>query len=131
MSEIINSVFANIDPENDKFVNKNVDIVEEIHRVLDERGMNQKDLAKLLKKSTPELSKWLTGMHNLTLRSITKLEVALGTDIIMTCKEAQDKFERTDYVLVNKDALLNNVESTEVEQVPLTVVKPTRTLQIA
>lgn len=33
-------------------------------------------------KSPFEVSKWLTGMHNLTLKSIVKMEIALEVDLI-------------------------------------------------
>ena len=107
MSDIIASAFANINPENEKFVNKNVDIVEEVCQILKEQGISQKELAKKLDKSSAEVSKWLCGTHNLTLRSITKLEVALGVDLITTVSEAKKKYQTINYVHVNKNAQRN------------------------
>jgi transcriptional regulator with XRE-family HTH domain len=46
------------------------------------KGIKQKDIARILGKTPPEISKWMSGHHNLTLRSIIMLEVALEADII-------------------------------------------------
>ena len=53
-----------------------------VHQILKEKGLSQKELAARLEKSPSEISKWLSGNHNLTLRSIAKLEAELGTDLI-------------------------------------------------
>jgi len=37
-----------------------------------------------LNKSNAEISKWLSGQHNLTVKSIAKIEEALGEEIITT-----------------------------------------------
>lgn len=70
------------DPAIDKMVEKNLAITEKINNLLKERGINQVEFAKMLGKSPSEVSKWLTGLHNLTLKSITKMEVALEVDLI-------------------------------------------------
>jgi transcriptional regulator with XRE-family HTH domain len=67
-----------------RFVGKNLDITEQVYKILEEKGWSQKDLARMLEKTDAEVSKWLSGTHNLTLRSITKMEAALGRDIILT-----------------------------------------------
>lgn len=64
------------------FVKKYGDIVVRIHQLLKERGITQKELASRMDKTPSEISKWLGGDHNLTLRSIAKLEAELGTDLI-------------------------------------------------
>ena len=48
------------------------------------KGWKSKDLAKVMDKSPSEVSKWLSGMHNLTLKSIIKMETALEVDLIHT-----------------------------------------------
>lgn len=78
-----------IKPENKKFVEKNLLISRQVYSILEEKGWSQKDLAKALDKHESEVSKMLSGMHNLTLQSITKLEVVLGKDIIITPNKAE------------------------------------------
>ena len=63
-------------------VDKNLAIATRIIEILKEQGKSQRDLARLLGKSESEISKWLTGLHNLELRTIYKIETALGEDVI-------------------------------------------------
>lgn len=65
-----------------RFVDKSEDISEFIFELLKIKGITQKELAKQLGKNESEISKWLAGSHNFTLKSICKLEVALGAEII-------------------------------------------------
>lgn len=69
-----------------RFVSKMLDIADRIHEILEAKGMSQKDLAKALGKSESEISKWLSGTHNLELKTITKIEEALGEDILAVVK---------------------------------------------
>lgn len=72
----------NANPEADKFVEQNLAITEKIHRILEDRNISQAKFAAMLGKKPSEVSKWLTGLHNLTLKSITKMSVALDVDLI-------------------------------------------------
>jgi transcriptional regulator with XRE-family HTH domain len=75
----------NGDPEIENFIAKNLAIVDKVHQVLEDRSWSQAYFAKeVLKKSPSEVSKWLSGMHNLTLKSIIKMETALGIDLVHT-----------------------------------------------
>jgi transcriptional regulator with XRE-family HTH domain len=69
------------------FVRKHSDIVVRIYQLLKEKGWTQKDLAAKLEKTPSEISKWLNGDHNLTLKSLTKLEAELGAEIIYVPKK--------------------------------------------
>lgn len=73
---------ANRNTEIDRFVEKNLAITEKVAVLLKKRGISQKQFAKMLGKSPSEVSKWLTGMHNLTLKSIIKMEDVLDINLI-------------------------------------------------
>jgi transcriptional regulator with XRE-family HTH domain len=60
-----------------------VGLANRIIEILRGQGKTQLDLAKALRKSESEISKWLTGFHNLELRTIYKIEEALGEDVIV------------------------------------------------
>jgi hypothetical protein len=49
-------------------------------------------LARMLDKKASEISKWLTGTHTFITKTIAKIEVALGEDIIHV--ESKIKFVR-------------------------------------
>jgi transcriptional regulator with XRE-family HTH domain len=69
------------------FVRQYTDIVMNINRILREKGYTQKDLADKMGKKPSEVNKWLKGNHNLTLKTLAKLEAQLGEPIIYTSRE--------------------------------------------
>src|ERR1700744_2543141 len=64
------------------FVRQYTDIVLRINQILRVKGYTQKDLADRMKKKPSEINKWLKGNHNLTLKTLAKLEAELGEPII-------------------------------------------------
>ena len=64
------------------FVRQYTDIVVRIHELMQVRGYTQKDLAERMQKKPSEINKWLKGNHNLTLKTLAKLEAELGEPII-------------------------------------------------
>ncbi len=77
-------------PEIEKLVEKNMAIANKIYEMLEERGLKAADLSRMLNKKPSEISKWLTGTHTFTTKTITKIETVLGEDIIHI--EAQKEF---------------------------------------
>lgn len=69
-------------PEITRLVEKNLALTEKINSILKERGIQKSQFAELLGKRPSEISKWLSGTHNLTMKSITKMESVLGEDLI-------------------------------------------------
>lgn len=69
-------------PEIEKLVEKNLAIANKIQELLQSKGLKSADLARLLNKQPSEISKWLTGLHTFTTKTITKIETVLGEDII-------------------------------------------------
>lgn len=70
------------DPEIEKFIEKSLAISDKVLTELEAKGWNKGQLAEAMGKSPSEVSKWLSGMHNLTLKSIIKMESALGMELI-------------------------------------------------
>lgn len=64
------------------FVRQYTDIVVRINSILQAKGYTQKDLAERMHKKPSEINKWLKSTHNLTLKTIAKLEAELGESII-------------------------------------------------
>ena len=60
-----------------------------IAAILKAQDKTQRDLAKMLNKSESEISRWLTGLHNLELKTIYKIEESLNVDIITVTGEPQ------------------------------------------
>jgi ribosome-binding protein aMBF1 (putative translation factor) len=83
---ISNWLKENEDPEINSFIEKNLDITVNVRKALENKGWKSQDLAHAMNKKPAEISKWLSGMHNLTLKSIIKMEQALGVDLILVNK---------------------------------------------
>lgn len=94
-------------PENKRYISKNLDIANQVHVLLEKKRINQKEFAKLLNKKESEVSKWLSGFHNLTLKSIAKMEAVLESDIILTPLKACDKYKSIQYVPLKVYANIN------------------------
>lgn len=63
-------------------VNWSFAIADKIDARLKEVGMTQKEFARKVGKTEPEVSRWLSGTHNFTLRTLAKISSVLGEDII-------------------------------------------------
>lgn len=66
---------------------KSLQISTQILEVLENKKMLQKDFAVMMGKSEAEISKWLSGFHNFTIKTISNIEVVIGETIIVTPKQ--------------------------------------------
>ncbi|MBV6439407.1 MAG: XRE family transcriptional regulator [Haliscomenobacteraceae bacterium CHB4] len=80
---IIERIRARTKPETHIYVRKNLDVAVRVNELLKQKGWTQKDLAKTMGKTESEVSRWLSGLHNITLKSIVKMETVLGADILV------------------------------------------------
>lgn len=100
-SKVVERLRNKIKPENRIFIQKNLAISEQLHSILEQKGWTQKDLARKMGKHESEVSKWMTGLHNLTLQSISLMEASLESEIIITPLEACKKSREVKYVTPN------------------------------
>lgn len=92
-SKIIDQILNETPKEVEMFVDLYADLVVRINQLLHEKGITKKNLADKLEKSPSEISKWLGGEHNFTLRSIAKLQAELGETLLEVPKrQTQAKF---------------------------------------
>jgi transcriptional regulator with XRE-family HTH domain len=70
-----------------RYVEHSMNIAKQIMLILEKRGTNQSFLANKLGKSESEISKWLQGTHNFTLKTISKIEDVLNESIIICPKD--------------------------------------------
>lgn len=80
---MIDELRRNITPEMKLQMEMSVAVANRIYDILEAKGMTQKELALKLGKTETEVSRWLSGTHNLTLSTISKVSVALGEDIVI------------------------------------------------
>lgn len=81
-NKIMDEIRSTISPDMKLQMELSVAIANRIYEILDAKGMSQKDLARLLGKTETEVSRWLSGTHNLTMATICKISAALNEDVI-------------------------------------------------
>ena len=74
LSEVTEDVKAEID--------LSFAIVDRIDVILKEKGMTQRELAEALGKNEAEISRWMRGTHNFTIRTLAKISNVLGAQIV-------------------------------------------------
>ncbi len=80
---VYDRIRARTKPETKRYVQKNAELARRVAQLLKARGWTQKEFARALGKSESEVSKWLSGLHNLTLKSIAKMEAVLEADLLV------------------------------------------------
>src|SRR5690606_17341099 len=81
-SKVAQEILAETPEETRIFVRQYADIVVRINELLLRKGYTQKDLAEKLQKKPSEINKWLKGTHNITLKTLAKMEAVLWAPII-------------------------------------------------
>jgi transcriptional regulator with XRE-family HTH domain len=90
-SKLFKKIAAAVPPEIDLFTDKSMDIALRINDLMVAKSLSQKDLAAALGKSPSQISNWLAGNHNFTLKTITQLEVFFGASIIEPVKMTENE----------------------------------------
>jgi transcriptional regulator with XRE-family HTH domain len=99
MSKLFDNALSQVPEEVKNYVDHSFEIVDQIHEILVSQGKTQRDLAEMLGKKESEISKWMRGTHNFTLKSIAKIESVLGETILTTPSKAR-KLSKTKMVVV-------------------------------
>lgn len=81
-NQIMDEIRSTISPETKMQMELSVAIANRIYDILEKKGMTQKDFARLMGKTETEVSRWLSGTHNMTLATLCKISVALGENIL-------------------------------------------------
>ncbi|MBQ3844013.1 MAG: helix-turn-helix transcriptional regulator [Bacteroidales bacterium] len=81
-SSLFREELAKIPTDVRKQVDMSWAIADKIDALLKNRGMSHKEFARLMGKTEPEVSRWVGGTHNFTIRTLAKISVVLGEDLI-------------------------------------------------
>ncbi len=111
-TKVIERLRNRIKPENRIFAQKNMAISQQVADLLNLKGWSQKEFAQKLDKRESEVSKWLSGSHNITMKSIAKMEAVLESEIITTPREACSKYKTIEYVTLKVSARSNQKRET-------------------
>lgn len=80
--EWFNEKMVAVSPEIMSEVQLSADIIARIDKLLKQKHMTQRDLAKKMGRSEAVISRWTSGFPNLTLRSIAEISTALGEPLV-------------------------------------------------
>jgi len=83
------------------FNTKSFQISSQIISILESKNMLQKDFAISMGKSEAEISKWLSGVHNFTIKTIASIETVLGETIIITPKQISHNVHKAVEALIS------------------------------
>jgi len=106
---ISNWLRENGDPSFLKTTELNLAIVTRINSILESKELKPVDLARKLNKSHSEISKWLTGTHTFTTKTLAKICLALEEEIIYTEPKTNNV-----YFTIHRNEKVN-IEGTEYE----------------
>jgi transcriptional regulator with XRE-family HTH domain len=98
-SKVFQRILDDTPKDVDIFVDWYADLVVRINQLLRENNISKKELAEKMDKKPSEISKWLSGEHNFTLRSLAKLSVELGEPLMEVPKrKTQTEFVEDGFV---------------------------------
>jgi len=81
-SKVFQRILDNTPKDVEIFVDWYADLVVRINQLIRENNISKKELAEKMGKKPSEISKWLNGEHNFTLRSLAKLSAELGEPLL-------------------------------------------------
>ena len=117
-SKVAKRILDKTPKETKIFVRWYSDLIVRINELLREKELSQQGLAELLDKKPSEISKWLNGDHNFTLRSLAKIQAELEEPILFVPRTEKFQTKRVNYskfVLIRNTAIAKKSNFTEVE----------------
>ena len=94
-SEFHKKAISRITLEERALMVKSLEIISQIHTILDSRDITQKELSGMLKVSPAAVSKMLSPGGNLELNTINRLEILLGETILTTPQSIAERKNKT------------------------------------
>lgn len=111
----INESLKDLSKENEIFTKKSMSISNRIFEFISLNSWPQKVLAEKMNKSEAEISKLLSGAHNYTLRTLSKIEAVLGIDVVIVSDFEIPKFE-SNPVLEHQYSIEKEIQESEKEE---------------
>lgn len=102
-SKIAEKIASETPEEVKIFVRLYADLLIRVNELLKQNEFTQSSLAQKMKKTPSEISKWMNGEHNFTLKSIAKLQAELGGTLIEV-----PKFNKKAFFVESKERRYSN-----------------------
>lgn len=82
----INATFKEMVPEVPAVIKAEIDlsfaIAERLESLIKEKGLSKKEFADAIGKRPSEVTKWLSGQHNFTLRTLAMISTFFGESLV-------------------------------------------------
>ncbi|MBE6244121.1 MAG: helix-turn-helix transcriptional regulator [Bacteroidales bacterium] len=82
-------MLADIPPDIKYEVDLEFAISDRICELMKKKGLSKLELARSLGKRPSEVTKWVSGQHNFTIRTLSLLSAFFGEDLIMVSCQRQ------------------------------------------
>ncbi|WP_140938887.1 helix-turn-helix domain-containing protein [Sphingobacterium lumbrici] len=120
-SQIVKNMLHDIPEDIKLFSSIYADLMVRISEALVDQDLTKSDLAQKLDKRPSEISKWLNGGHNFTLKSLCKLQVELGVQLI-TVPQKRKHIDH-DFVKAPAESWETKTSKTSCKIVPIAGIK--------
>lgn len=105
---LLEQLRSEISPEDKARIDESFAIANRIATLLKKHNISQKQLAERLNKRESEISKWLSGGHNFTIDTLTKIGLAVGERVYSI--PGTTEFENSIKLSVFKSVVLQTFE---------------------
>jgi transcriptional regulator with XRE-family HTH domain len=97
--------------------NVKMQLAANIDDLIKSKGWSKTRFASELKKTQPEISKWLSGAHNFTTDTLTHISMVLGVDITALYGKPQIKVvNKMEFVIASNNSLDNPIPKTPLNR---------------
>lgn len=73
-------------------------VAQRVDFLMRKNNISQSDLARGLDKDHAQISRWMSGMHNFSLRTLAELEIFFKEEILVSPTAIEEVAEYTQYV---------------------------------
>lgn len=81
-AQLFNECLASVSNDVKMELDMSFALADKIDMILREKNISQKQLAEKIGETEAEVSRWLGGTHNFTLRTIAKISDTLGVKLL-------------------------------------------------
>ena len=87
--DLLQEEFSKITPLQRATYRLSDSIAERMDQIMKNKGISKKQLSELTQRRPSEVTKWLSGSHNFTCKTIALISMALGEELVSVTQIAR------------------------------------------
>ena len=87
--DLLQEEFSKITPLQRATYRLSDSIAERMDQIMKNKGISKKQLSELTQRRPSEVTKWLSGSHNFTCKTIALISMALGEELVSVTQVAR------------------------------------------